>query len=293
MKKGTVLVHCKQGVSRSAAAIMAYLIKRRNKTFEQALEWTRTARACINPNPAFRKQLKQLAKKILSQVPGIPLPPSRLAETDDVEEDSAHAEAEETQATAAAAAAAAEIAASTDSVSAPTEGIPEDRVVERSNPVFAAAAAAAAVVGSPSSVSRKEKKSKEKKEKREKKEKKEKKEHKTDQQQEPAPSGDAQVEAANLQSRLAAEEQSLRTAMEQRLNAEEQQRREEMDRKLRAYQQQRTQDLEQQLLQQRQSNPPPSAAALEEQQPLLKNGKTQAPQNHSLSYNCCSSCTIC
>jgi len=140
-----VLVHCKQGVSRSAAAIMAYLIKRRNKTFEQALEWTRTARACINPNPAFRKQLKQLAKKILSQVPGIPLPPSRLAETDDVEEDSAHAEAEETQATAAAAAA--EIAASTDSVSAPTEGIPEDRVVERSNPVFAAAAAAAAAAG--------------------------------------------------------------------------------------------------------------------------------------------------
>ncbi len=43
---------------------MAYLIRKRNCTYDQALEWARTARQCVNPNLAFRRQLKALAKEL-------------------------------------------------------------------------------------------------------------------------------------------------------------------------------------------------------------------------------------
>jgi protein phosphatase slingshot len=52
------LVHCKMGVSRSASIVLAYLMKENNWTFEQAYQFAKQRRACINPNDGFRQQLK-------------------------------------------------------------------------------------------------------------------------------------------------------------------------------------------------------------------------------------------
>jgi dual specificity phosphatase 12 len=54
---GTVLVHCVQGLSRSAAVIAAYLMYSRRINSTQALEIVRRAREQIWPNPGFQEQL--------------------------------------------------------------------------------------------------------------------------------------------------------------------------------------------------------------------------------------------
>ena len=52
-----VLVHCFAGLSRSAAVVCAYLIKKRKMTFKQAIQLVKVARPSVNPNDGFRKQL--------------------------------------------------------------------------------------------------------------------------------------------------------------------------------------------------------------------------------------------
>jgi len=54
---GTVLVHCVQGLSRSAAVVAAYLMYSRRINATQALETIRRAREQIWPNPGFQEQL--------------------------------------------------------------------------------------------------------------------------------------------------------------------------------------------------------------------------------------------
>ncbi|KAF8165517.1 protein-tyrosine phosphatase-like protein [Crassisporium funariophilum] len=54
---GVVLVHCVQGISRSAAVVAAYLMWSRRLRATQALEIVRTARDQIWPNPGFQEQL--------------------------------------------------------------------------------------------------------------------------------------------------------------------------------------------------------------------------------------------
>ena len=53
-----VFVHCFAGVSRSSTIIIAYLMKIKGMTFEQALQFTKDKRRIISPNPGFIKQLK-------------------------------------------------------------------------------------------------------------------------------------------------------------------------------------------------------------------------------------------
>lgn len=48
-----VLVHCQQGVSRSASIVIAYLIRYRNMSYEAASSLVRHKRACIKPNSGF------------------------------------------------------------------------------------------------------------------------------------------------------------------------------------------------------------------------------------------------
>jgi protein-tyrosine phosphatase len=67
LQKGSVLVHCKQGVSRSASAVIAYLMAKRNKTYEQAFDWVFAARRCVNPNPSFRQQLQNFEGQLRPQ----------------------------------------------------------------------------------------------------------------------------------------------------------------------------------------------------------------------------------
>lgn len=68
-KGGRVLVHCREGVSRSATFVIAYLMWWFNLSFEAAHERIRQVRPICNPNTGFTCQLLQLAKR-LSSSPG-------------------------------------------------------------------------------------------------------------------------------------------------------------------------------------------------------------------------------
>lgn len=56
-----VLVHCAAGVSRSAAVVIAYMMRRDRCSYERALATLRAIRPKVNPNPAFVAQLKALS----------------------------------------------------------------------------------------------------------------------------------------------------------------------------------------------------------------------------------------
>jgi len=55
---GGVLVHCHKGVSRSASFVIAYLMRKNEMSLDEALEYTKSVRAVIQPNEAFMSQLK-------------------------------------------------------------------------------------------------------------------------------------------------------------------------------------------------------------------------------------------
>jgi len=61
---GRVLVHCREGVSRSATMIIAYLMWKHKITFESAHEKVRKVRPICNPNTGFTCQLLVLGKKL-------------------------------------------------------------------------------------------------------------------------------------------------------------------------------------------------------------------------------------
>ncbi|KAJ7103835.1 protein-tyrosine phosphatase-like protein [Mycena epipterygia] len=48
-----VLVHCQQGVSRSASIVIAYLIRERAMSYDAAYELVKSRRQCIRPNSGF------------------------------------------------------------------------------------------------------------------------------------------------------------------------------------------------------------------------------------------------
>lgn len=53
IKKTNVLVHCFAGVSRSATAVIAYLMKNKKLSFESALSLCKAKRKVTNPNQGF------------------------------------------------------------------------------------------------------------------------------------------------------------------------------------------------------------------------------------------------
>ncbi|KAK7399610.1 hypothetical protein VNO78_10795 [Psophocarpus tetragonolobus] len=67
---GRVLVHCCQGVSRSSSLVIAYLMWREGRSFEDAFHYVKNARGVTNPNMGFACQLLQCQKRVLA------LPPS-------------------------------------------------------------------------------------------------------------------------------------------------------------------------------------------------------------------------
>jgi serine/threonine/tyrosine-interacting protein len=54
-----VFIHCKQGVSRSASIVLAYLIKYENMKYDTALSFLQMKRFCVNPNLGFESQLRK------------------------------------------------------------------------------------------------------------------------------------------------------------------------------------------------------------------------------------------
>jgi protein-tyrosine phosphatase len=58
-KSKKVFIHCKQGVSRSASIVIAYLIKYKNMKYDIALTFVQMKRQCVNPNLGFESQLRK------------------------------------------------------------------------------------------------------------------------------------------------------------------------------------------------------------------------------------------
>ncbi|KAI3647940.1 hypothetical protein MP228_008161 [Amoeboaphelidium protococcarum] len=63
---GSVLVHCNQGISRSASIIIAYLMKYQKASLAEAVQKTAEARPQIKPNYGFEQQLQKFEKHIKS-----------------------------------------------------------------------------------------------------------------------------------------------------------------------------------------------------------------------------------
>ncbi|KAK0197124.1 protein-tyrosine phosphatase-like protein [Armillaria mellea] len=55
----SVLVHCQQGVSRSASIVIAYLIRNRGMSYDSAFAYVKRERACIAPNSGFVQALRE------------------------------------------------------------------------------------------------------------------------------------------------------------------------------------------------------------------------------------------
>lgn len=63
-----VLLHCQQGISRSAALVMSHLMQAEAITLAQAFAQVQAKRACVEPNPGFLQQLRQLEQQLFGQV---------------------------------------------------------------------------------------------------------------------------------------------------------------------------------------------------------------------------------
>jgi len=63
---GRILVHCRQGRSRSTSVLIAFLMSRRNFTASNALVMLKAARE-INPNSGFLKELADLDLKLFRE----------------------------------------------------------------------------------------------------------------------------------------------------------------------------------------------------------------------------------
>lgn len=61
---GRVFVHCCQGVSRSTSLVIAYLMWKEGRSFEDALQDVKAARGITNPNMGFACQLLQCQKRV-------------------------------------------------------------------------------------------------------------------------------------------------------------------------------------------------------------------------------------
>ncbi|CAI5740125.1 unnamed protein product [Peronospora farinosa] len=66
---GRILVHCNKGVSRSSSMVVAYLMKLRSMSFEQALTFVVDRRSIANPNESFRLQLQEYGRRLQRSVP--------------------------------------------------------------------------------------------------------------------------------------------------------------------------------------------------------------------------------
>jgi len=64
--KEGVLVHCEQGVSRSASVVIGFLIYHKRMSLREAIVYTRSKRSIINPNNGFMRQLYGYEKELLN-----------------------------------------------------------------------------------------------------------------------------------------------------------------------------------------------------------------------------------
>lgn len=65
--KGNVFVHCAAGISRSTTIVIAYLMRKESKGFEEVMNYVKERRTSANPNYGFVKQLLQFEEKICAK----------------------------------------------------------------------------------------------------------------------------------------------------------------------------------------------------------------------------------
>ncbi|MGH0129064.1 UNVERIFIED_CONTAM: hypothetical protein FKN15_015663 [Acipenser sinensis] len=66
---GKVLVHCEAGISRSPTICMAYIMKTKRLSLEEAFDFIKQRRGLISPNFGFMGQLLQFESEVLSPTP--------------------------------------------------------------------------------------------------------------------------------------------------------------------------------------------------------------------------------
>lgn len=57
-----ILVHCVQGISRSASVVIAYCMKSNEWSLKKSYDFVKSKRKIISPNVGFIKQLQQYEK---------------------------------------------------------------------------------------------------------------------------------------------------------------------------------------------------------------------------------------
>lgn len=62
--EGVTLVHCRAGISRSSTLVMAYLIREKRWTLNEAFTFTKSKRSCVAPNFGFLGQLQILQDQL-------------------------------------------------------------------------------------------------------------------------------------------------------------------------------------------------------------------------------------
>ena len=63
---GCALVHCNAGVSRAATVCIAFLIKHKEMTVNEAFTYLRSKRPAVCPNAGFLSQLKTFHEKLFA-----------------------------------------------------------------------------------------------------------------------------------------------------------------------------------------------------------------------------------
>ena len=58
MNNGVILVHCLEGISRSASIVISYLMKKNKISLDKALQFVKQKRPVVDPNSGFVKQLQ-------------------------------------------------------------------------------------------------------------------------------------------------------------------------------------------------------------------------------------------
>lgn len=69
LSKGeNVLVHCHQGISRSASIIIAYLMRERQLSYDAAFDFLKEKRKCVKPNVEFERTLRLWGKSSFKHI---------------------------------------------------------------------------------------------------------------------------------------------------------------------------------------------------------------------------------